>query len=228
MRKILKQRKKKIDPVLENFEKAELRRHIQAHERAEEEVSQKGREGKIIHFYHLHKLPLVFGLTISAILLLILFTRQIASIIALLILAILASLSTSYQKKLGMPLGGVELVTFGTVIAGMAFGTITGFAFGIITSLASQIAAASLGPLTWVYVITIGILGAVAGNFAGVSAVLIGMGAVIANLLINQVVYIFIGDEDVKTAAVFYIVVNLVFNAILFGAFGNAFLNLLK
>ncbi len=154
--------------------------------------------------------------------------RKVVSIIMLLLLLVLASFSTVYKKKMGMPLGGVELVTFGTVLAAVAFNPAVGLLFGIVSSLASEIISQNIGPLTWIYVVVTGLLGLLAGYFSHIDIVLLGTAVTAASLLINQVIYLFIGDADVKSITVLYIAVNLVFNIILFATVGGRVLALLS
>ena len=159
--------------------------------------------------------------------LIIFYVRQIVSIISLILLLLLASFSTIYKRKLGMPLGGFELVTFGTVLTAVAFNPFVGLLFGIVSSLASEIISQNIGPLTWIYVLITGFLGLLAGHFSHLNLVFLGVAFTVASLLLNQVIYLFIGDADIKTMTVFYIATNLTSNIILFATVGGRVLALL-
>ena len=126
-----------------------------------------------------------------------------------------------------MPLGGIELVTFGTVLAAVAFNPVTGLLFGVVSSLASEIISQNIGPLTLVYVLITGLLGFLAGYLSYLNIVFIGVAFTVASLLLNQVIYLFIGDADVKSMTAFYIATNLTFNIILFATLGSRVLLLL-
>ncbi len=156
-----------------------------------------------------------------------LYARQIALIISVVILLLLASFSTVYKRKMGMPLGGIELVTFGTVLTAVAFNPIIGLMFGIVSSLASEIISQNIGPLTWAYALSTGFLGLLAGYFSHLNLIFLGVAFTAASLLINQVIYLFIGDADIKSMTAVYIATNLIFNIILFATVGGRVLALL-
>ncbi len=166
-------------------------------------------------------------LALMLVALLVFYARQVVSVISLLLLLLLASFSTVYKRKMGMPLGGVELVTFGTVLAAVAFNPIIGLLFGIVSSLASEIISQNIGPLTWIYVLITGFLGLLAGYFSRLDILFLGVAFTVASLVLNQAIYLFIGDADVKTMTVVYIVSNLAFNVILFATIGGRVLALL-
>ncbi len=173
-----------------------------------------------------HKVLAAIVFTLLAVLVLF-YARQIASIISVILLLLLASFSTVYKKKMGMPLGGIELVTFGTVLTAVAFNPVIGLLFGIVSSLASEIISQNIGPLTWIYVLITGFLGLLAGYFSHLDLLFLGVAFTVASLLLNQAIYLFIGDADVKTMTVVYIVSNLAFNVILFATIGGRVLALL-
>lgn len=167
---------------------------------------------------------MIFALLVALVLF---YARQIASIISVAILLLLASFSTIYKKKMGMPLGGIELVTFGTVLTAVAFNPIIGLLFGIVSSLASEIISQNIGPLTWIYVLITGFLGLLAGYFSHLNLFFLGVAFTASSLLFNQVIYLFIGDADIKSMTVVYIATNLIFNVILFATLGSRVLALL-
>ncbi len=175
-------------------------------------------------FRHKVLAAIVFVLLVALILL---YARQIASAISVILLLLLASFSTVHKRKMGMPLGGIELVTFGTVLVAVAFNPVVGILFGMVSSLASSIISQDIGPLTWIYVFSSGLVGLLAGYFSHLNIVFLGIAATVMLLLINQVVYLFIGDADIKTMTVFYIATNLIFNIILFATVGGRVLSLL-
>ena len=104
---------------------------------------------------------------------------------------------------------------------------VKGFVFGVVSSLASEIISQNIGPLTLVYVLITGLLGFLAGYLSYLNIVFIGVAFTVASLLLNQVIYLFIGDADVKSMTAFYIATNLSFNIILFATLGSRVLLLL-
>ena len=169
-------------------------------------------------------------LAIAAMVLLsfVFFTNQIFKIVIFVVMLVLASYSTVYKRKLGMPLGGVELVTFGTVLTGVAYGPWAGLIFGIVSSTASEIISAGLGPTTWIYVLTMGGVGVVSGHvYPLVPILLLGMLATAALLAINQLIFFVVGDPEVKTFTMFYIIANLIFNFLMFSTLSGRIMTVL-
>lgn len=180
-----------------------------------------------IHSAVTHHKVLAAIVFVLLVVLLLFYARQIVAIISVILLLLLASFSTVYKRKMGMPLGGFELVTFGTVLTAVAFNPIVGLLFGIVSSLASEIISQNIGPLTWIYVLITGLLGLLAGYFSHLNLVFLGVAFTAASLLLNQAIYLFIGDADIKSMTVFYIATNLIFNIILFATLGSRVLALL-
>jgi ABC-type multidrug transport system fused ATPase/permease subunit len=212
-----------------NFLRQEYLRHLRANrkkvEEAEEE-SEKGVSAEKLYSAVLHHkvLAVVFAVMLAA--LMFFYASKLASIIMVILLLVLASFSTVYKRMMGMPLGGVELITFGTVLVAVAFNPVIGLLFGIVSSLASEIISRNIGPLTWVYVFITGLLGFLAGYLSHLNIVFLGVAFAVASLLLNQVIYLFIGDADVKSMTVVYISTNLIFNIILFTTLGIRVLSL--
>jgi hypothetical protein len=229
MKELSKQVLKRVieaDPAYRNLVNKEYRRHRAAHAKADKELN--GSHESKVRMFIAHHLRAVVSVSIAILLLsMVLFTEQLITAVTAGVLLLLASYSTYYKRKLGMPLGGVELVTFGTVLTGMALGPTMGLLFGVISATASEVLSAGIGPLTWIYILTMAVIGMAVSRFPDSMLFAVGMGVVVINLLINQVIYLFIGDEDVKSMTAIYLVVNLFFNAILFGTIGVFIFNLL-
>ena len=215
------------DAAYRNFVCKDYMRRLEQHHR--ETDAELEAERKFIKTQRLNKrivLLIAFFASISLISM-VFFTRAVVIAFTLTLLFILASFSTVYKRKLGIPLGGIELVTFGTVLTAVAFGPVVGMLFGLVSSIGSELFSQNIGPLTLLYVITLGGVGLFAGYFSQMNIVLLGIAATIAALLINQVAMLFIGDEEVKSFTAFYIVANTIFNFVVFSTLGQRALNLL-
>lgn len=174
------------------------------------------------YFSRLTRLPanryVMFGLTALTLISFIFFTHEVIKTVIFVAMLALASYSTVYKRKMGMPLGGPELVTFGTVLTGVAYGPWAGLIFGIISSTASEVISAGLGPTTWIYVLTVGGVGLAAGYLhPHLPLLLLGMLATVMLLAINQLIFFVVGDPEVKAFTMFYIVANILFNLLMFG-----------
>lgn len=214
------------DLAYRNFISKEYRRRLQLHHDATakelkaESVYKKSKTTKI------NKYTIIIPALILTVLVFF-YAQAVVTTAAFVALLVMASFSTIYKRKLGIPLGGVELVTFGTVITALAFGPVVGLLFGVVSSLASEILSQNIGPLTWIYALTLALVGALAGSFSQFGIVFLGVVATILIIIINQLIYLFIGDEEVKSMTALYIVANLVFNVIIFTTLASRVLLLL-
>ena len=214
------------DLAYRNFVSKEYKRRLQLHHTATaaelkaESVYKKSKTAKI------NKYVIIIP-SFLLVILVIFYASTVVTTAAFVLLFVLASFSTIYKRKLGIPLGGVELVTFGTVITAVAFGPIIGLLFGLVSSLASEILSQSIGPLTWIYALTMAFVGAFAGIFDSLGLVFLGIAATVLTVLINQVIYLFIGDGEVKSMTAFYIAANIIFNIIVFTTISSRILTLL-
>lgn len=152
---------------------------------------------------------------------------DIVKVLAVLVLLVLASYSTVYKRKLGIPLGGVELVTFGTIITAVVYGPWAGLVFGLISAAASETLSANLGPLTWMYILGMGVIGIFAGNLAGMNIIFLGLAATVAMLLLNNVWYLVIGDAEIKGFTLLYLGSNLIFNFLIFTTLATRVLSIM-
>src|SRR3989338_6888473 len=85
--------------------------------------------------------------SVIALMLVVLFHNFFKALIFVMLLFLLGAFSTFYKKKLeGFGAIGFELVTFTTIITGVAFGSLVGAMFGFATSLMSVIISRDVGP----------------------------------------------------------------------------------
>ncbi|MFH1182331.1 MAG: hypothetical protein V1702_05205 [Candidatus Woesearchaeota archaeon] len=165
------------------------------------------------------KLAVFAVLAVVFLLLLVFFTRNIINILVVILLMVLGSFSTYYKRRLGVPLGGFELVTFGTVVTGILYGPVVGGLFGAISLTASSVLSADISPMTLLGVLATGLGGVIAGLLNG-SVFFIGMLVTAEILILSQSVSFVIGDGEIKATAVIYIVTNMLTNIALFATLG--------
>ncbi|MCP3684864.1 MAG: hypothetical protein GY861_19550 [bacterium] len=182
--------------------------------------------GTVKKFYSSNKILSLLFIALF-VLLSIFFAKTVLAAIQLVVLFFIASFSTAYRSKIGMPFIGVELVTFCTVLVSISYNPVIGILFGISTALASEIIAKSIGLSAWLYAIAMGVVGAFVGNFAHLPILVVGMGATIFKLVISQSFHFVVGDMEMKSVSIFYIITSLIFNFIMFLSMGAKVLNLL-
>ncbi len=174
--------------------------------------------------------PKTVFLIIAALIVIILFGRHLKDILLVSGLAFAASYSTIYKRTIRMP-SAVELVTFGTVITGAAYGPGIGAAFGVFTTIASEIISSGVDVNTLFYAVSRGIAGGVAQLLIvhfGVGVVMTGMIALVIFHVVSDAIYLISGGIEAVPKVIYFIVVNTLFNLLVFTFLGNALLSLAR
>lgn len=166
-------------------------------------------------------------LLISAVAILAFFGRNLKDILFVSVFAVAASFSTIYKRTIRVP-SAVELVTLGTVVTGVAYGPLVGALFGIVTTIASEIISSGVDVNTLFYVVSRGL----AGGFAQAMVVSLGWGIVTAGMaalvifhVVSDFIYVVSGGVEAVPKVLYFIVVNTIFNLIMFTFFGNVMLD---
>lgn len=152
-----------------------------------------------------------------------LFGKNLKDVVFVSLLALAASYSTIYKRTIRVP-SAVELVTIGTVITGVAYGPVAGAVFGVLTTFASEIISSGIDAFTFFYAVARGTTGAVVFYLAGWNIVTLGMvGVAIFNILC-QPIYQMSGDIEQRLKGIYYLIVNTLFNLLVFTFFGKILL----
>ena len=170
--------------------------------------------------------PKTVFLIIVAFAVIILFGRHLKDIILVAVLGLMASYSTIYKRTIRVP-SAVELVTLGTVITGAAYGPGIGAAFGVFTTIASEIISSGVDVNTVFYAIARGIAGGLAQTMVvslGWSVVVAGMAALVIWHVVCDAIYVVSGGVEAVPKIVYFVVVNTLFNFLVFTFFGNLLL----
>ena len=153
----------------------------------------------------------------------LLFGRNIKDILLVAALGIVASYSTIYKRTIRVP-SAVELVTFGTVITGAAYGPPVGVLFGVFTTIASEIISSGVDVNTLFYAISRGIAGGLAQMMVvgfGWGVVMAGMAALVIFHLVSDFIYVISGGIEAVPKIIYFIIVNTLFNLLVFAFFGS-------
>ncbi|MBI2145085.1 hypothetical protein HYU18_02060 [Candidatus Woesearchaeota archaeon] len=165
-------------------------------------------------------------LLVSAVVILALFGRNLKDIVLVSILAVAASYSTVYKRTIRVP-SAVELVTLGTVITGAAYGPVVGALFGVVTTIASEIISSGVDVNTLFYAVGRGIAGGVSQTLIfglGWGVVAVGMIALVIFHAVSDAIYVVSGGIEAVPKILYFIVINTLFNLIMFTFFGNLLL----
>jgi hypothetical protein len=148
------------------------------------------------------------------------FFQQVKSGVVVLALALLAAFGQIYKRYLRVP-SALEFVTFGTVLVGSAYGPVAGAVFALATSFAAEVISGGIDAFVVIYLpvrVVSGVLAAVL-PFSSITAI-----GITVTLFINaasQPPYFFQPDTELRIKAVIYLVLNLVWNSLLFNAFAS-------
>lgn len=172
--------------------------------------------------------PKAILIIIAALLVMLIFGRHIKDVLLVSGLAFAASYSTIYKRTIRTP-SAVELVTLGTVVTGAAYGPLAGALFGVITTVASEIISSGVDVNTLFYAISRGISGGIAQLLVvnlGLSVVMAGMAALVIFHAVSDFIYIVSGGVEVIPKIIYFIIVNTLFNLLVFAFLGGPLLSL--
>ncbi len=174
--------------------------------------------------------PKAVFIIIAALAVMLLFGRHLKDILLVSGLAFAASYSTIYKRTIRMP-SAVELVTLGTVVTGAAYGPLVGALFGVFTTVASEIISSGVDVNTLFYAISRGIAGGVAQllivNF-GVGVLAMGMIALVIFHVVSDAIYLISGGIEAVPKIIYFIIVNTLFNLLVFAFLGSPLLSLAR
>ncbi len=156
-------------------------------------------------------------IAVIALALVALFHNFFKALLAVMLLFLLGAFSTFYKKKLeGFGAIGFELVTFTTIITGIAFGPLIGALFGFATALSSVLISKDVGVTTPLFLLVTAIAGGLAHPLsARFGIVLLGVMLVLfSTLTILAFTFLFYRDAEIRAAGMLGILTNLAVNYI--------------
>lgn len=140
--------------------------------------------------------------------------------IVLALLASIAVFSTIYKRFMRVP-PAVELVTFATVMVGVAYGPVTGALFGAIITVVAEIMNSGIDAFIIGYVPGRAVVGFVSAYFPAANMVTLGLLMSVLYNAISQPLYAFQSDAELRFKLLAFVVVNISFNLIIFSLLGN-------
>ncbi len=161
---------------------------------------------------------LVFG-TAIVLMLMLLFRNYIKDAVVLLLLGIIAVLSTIYKRFMRVP-PAIELVTFSTVMVGISHGPVAGAVFGAVTTIAAEVFNSGVDAFIIGYIPARAIVGAVSAFFPGASIVMLGLWMSVLYNLVAQPLYALQSDAELRMKLLAFVVINISSNFIIFSLLG--------
>lgn len=137
------------------------------------------------------------------------------ALISVMPLFLLGAFSTFYKKKLeGFGAIGFELVTFTTIMAGIAFGSLTGAMFGFATALSSVVISKDVGVTTPIFLLATAVAGGLAHPLsARFGIVPLGIMLVLfSTLTILVFAFLFYRDAEIRAAGMLGTLTNFAVN----------------
>jgi len=180
------------------------------------QVRKHPRLGQIYKWGMSHKLYLFLALTFFA--LFVAYTAQVKALLVLAVFGVVSSTITVYKRVIRMP-PVFELISLTTVMVTLFFGPIVGIVYTVIVNLASEIFSGYPDVMTLTYIPsrTIQVLFVwIASSTTDMGIVALGIWSVIIFNLVQQPVFMFLTDTEQKLKAIYFIVLNIPINILIF------------
>lgn len=170
------------------------------------------------YFLHGHRL-LVIGAFVG-LLLAFLLRNYVKDAFVISLLAFAGIFSTYYKRFVRVP-PAIELVTFGTVMTGVAYGPIAGAMFGIAVTIIAEIFNSGMDFFIVGYIPARAIVGFASAFFPAAGIVPLGLSMSILYNAIAQPLYAFQSDAELRLKLLAFIVTNISFNFLIFSLLGG-------
>ncbi len=187
------------------------------------------RKGSDVLLGFLWRKKRVIAVLAALLLLLAFFSRVVIPAVAILLMGVAASFSTSYKRVIRIP-PAVELVTFTTVMVSLAYGPLVGAVYGAVVTVSAEIMTNALDVFIISFVPSRAIIAVAAGflfnQFNG-NIILTGLVSSVLYNLLAQPFYLFMADVEMRVKSVFFILLNIGSNFIIFAILGKIVAGLL-
>ena len=158
----------------------------------------------------------------------ILFTDQFKAVLIVGSFAIISSVITMYKRIVRMP-PVFEFVSLTTVLVTLLYGPIVGIFYTVIVNLASEIFSGYPDVMTLTYIPSRSIQVLFVWIFSdSMGIVALGIWSVIVFNLVQQPVFMFLTDTEQRLKAVYFIVLNIPINILLFRLLAEPLYTLLQ
>jgi len=187
------------------------------------------RKGSDIIFTHLMRHKRYVFLAILLFVLAIIFVRIVIPALVIVVLGVIATFSTSYKRVIRIP-PALELVTFTTVLVSLAYGPLVGIIYAVITSITAEIMTNALDIFIISFVPSRAVIALIVSFIFSVfngNVVATGIACTIIYNAIAQPFYLFLADVEMRAKSIYFMLLNIGSNIILFVLLGRTAANLL-
>ncbi len=172
--------------------------------------------GNILKWLGSHKRYVFLG--VVAMIILMFYTSQVKAFIILAVFGVLSSTVTIYKRVIRMP-PVFELISLTTVMVTLFYGPIIGIIYTIIVNLASEVMSGYPDVMTLTYLPsrTIQVIFVwFATTSFDMSLVTMGIWSVVIFNLVQQPIFMFLTDAEQRLKSIYFIVLNIPINILLF------------
>lgn len=172
------------------------------------------------YFYYLqgHKF-LALG-ALAGLLIAFSFRGYIKDALVIFLLGLVGIFSTYYKRYVRVP-PAVELVTFGTVITGVAYGPVAGAVFGVVVTILAEVFNSGIDFFIVGYIPARAAVGFASAFFPAAGMIPLGLWMSVLYNVIAQPLYAFQSDAELRLKLFAFIITNISFNFLAFSFFGE-------
>lgn len=175
-----------------------------------------------------HKRYFLLAILVFAIF--VLFTEQVKALIILSVFGIVAAVTSFYKRVVRMP-PFFEFISLTTVMVTLFYGPIVAIIYAVIVNIGSEAFSGYPDVMILTYIPSRGfqvLFIYFASQFTGMGVVALGVWSVIAFNLVQQPIFMSLTDAEHRLKALYYAVLNIPANIIIFNLLGNHLYSVLQ
>ena len=171
----------------------------------------------------------IVALIVLVLLAIVIFSNLIVPALVIISLGLISGFSTSYKRIIRVP-PAIELTTFTTVIVSLAYGPVVGALYALIVTFAAEILTNALDIFVISFMPSRVVIALTAGFFfdlSGQNIILTGLASIILYNVLAQPLYLLMADVEMRMKSVFFILLNIGSNFVIFTVLGRIMVRLL-
>ncbi len=167
------------------------------------------------------------ALAVILIALFVLFTTQIKALLIVAVLGTASTFITLYKRVVRLP-PALELTTFTGVIITLIYGPVVAIIYVFIVTFTAEVASGYPDVMTLTYIPSRVVMVLFAYLFRSMDVVSLGVWSVIVFNAVQQPIFMWLTDAEKRLKAIYFVMLNVPLNILIFKAFGHALLSLLQ
>ncbi len=163
---------------------------------------------------------------ISAVLL-VLFTAQVKALLILAVLGTASTFITLYKRVVRLP-PALELTTLTGVIITLLYGPVVAIIYIFIVTFTAEVASGYPDVMTLTYIPSRIVMVLFAYIFRSMDIVSLGIWSVVVFNAVQQPIFMWLTDAEKRLKAIYFVMLNIPLNILIFKVFGHPLLSLLQ